>query len=707
MNATRVVVRVAHRWLSDAPSSSAPANVKRLAGYVVGAAKRRDLAQPEFAQALRVFADGAKHGAPVRDYATASMLVRACCTPGGAGAYVARELPTALEIFERTQARAPTPPELLAAAPLSAVAAAAAPRLQGRGRTWPDDDDGGDVEPRVCSEDGCDATPTFGSAVDGIALRCELHRRPGDEQVALTFRALGELSTAASHAAVLAATEERRLARADGSSTVDYGARARALLRLSALVCGHAIGRPDATASKWLHEARTFFLSCRRAAWLPRRETAMLERALTPLLAAGPPDVARRAINAWMFALVAVGDADAAWRAHEAGRAAGVPLDAAGANALVRASCDAQRVDRALDVIEEAEADGVGAATDPHVLCSLLYGAARCGDVGPALEAYEAAVRRGLRPDRPLLNALAHLHAKRGDIDVALDCLRDGRGLGGAAARRSRSAVPLQRERDEERDESRAVMAVLHACVAAGRHEQAFEIFAQLKLGGFAARDATILLPLMAAAKHLGEPRRARELFDGAVAAGGRPSAALLGAALIDAYADVRGAFDAFGRVAEAGAPTEEAVAALLAATVAAARPDAAARALEAGEARGVAPTDALRSLLLEAHAAAARRRRNRLPAALALYDRGRAEGWAWSLRSRRKLLGECARQGQLTPGLAILDECEANGEAAPFGIVETLFSQSHRRGVVSDEAWREWRDEGPSLEDEFRYKLD
>ena len=36
---------------------------------------------------------------------------------------------------------------------------------------------------------------------------------------------------------------------------------------------------------------------------------------------------------------------------------------------------------------------------------------------------------------------------------------------------------------------------------------------------------------------------------------------------LIDAYAggsDVRGAFDAFGRVAEAGAPTEEAVAALL-----------------------------------------------------------------------------------------------------------------------------------------------
>ena len=41
-------------------------------------------------------------------------------------------------------------------------------------------------------------------------------------------------------------------------------------------------------------------------------------------------------------------------------------------------------------------------------------------------------------------------------------------------------------------------MAVLHACVAAGRHEQAFEIFAQLKLGGFAARDATILLPLMA-----------------------------------------------------------------------------------------------------------------------------------------------------------------------------------------------------------------
>ena len=124
----------------------------------------------------------------------------------------------------------------------------------------------------------------------------------------------------------------------------------------------------------------------------------------------------------------------------------------------------------------------------------------------------------------------------------------------------------------------------------------------------------------------------------------------------------------------------------------------------------GVTPTDALRSLLLEAHAAAARRRRNRLPAALALYDRGRAEGWTWSLRSRRKLLGECARQGQLTPGLAILDEFEANGEVAPFGIVETLFSQSHRRGVVSDEAWREWRDEGPSLEDDedqFRYKLD
>ena len=36
----------------------------------------------------------APHGAPVRDYATASMLVRACCTPA-ARAYVARELPTA------------------------------------------------------------------------------------------------------------------------------------------------------------------------------------------------------------------------------------------------------------------------------------------------------------------------------------------------------------------------------------------------------------------------------------------------------------------------------------------------------------------------------------------------------------------------------------------------------------------------------------
>ena len=155
-----------------------------------------------------------------------------------------------------------------------------------------------------------------------------------------------------------------------------------------------------------------------------------------------------------MFALVAVGDADGAWRAHEAARAAGVPLDAAGANALVRASCDAQRVDRALDVIEEAEADGVGAATDPHVLCSLLYGAARCGDAGPALEAYEAAVRRGLRPDRPLLNALAHLHAKRGDIDVALDCLRDGRGLGGAAARAR--ARPFRSSANATRSATRA-----------------------------------------------------------------------------------------------------------------------------------------------------------------------------------------------------------------------------------------------------------
>ena len=88
----------------------------------------------------------------------------------------------------------------------------------------------------------------------------------------------------------------------------------------------------------------------------------------------------------------------------------------------------------------------------------------------------------------------------------------------------------------------------------------------------------------------------------------------------------------------------------------------------------------------------------------------GAPKEWAWSLRSRRKLLGECARQGQLTPGLALLDEFEANGEAVPFGLVETLFSQSHRRGVVSDEAMREWRDESPSLdegEDDFRYKLD
>ena len=146
-------------------------------------------------------------------------------------------------------------------------------------------------------------------------------------------------------------------------------------------------------------------------------------------------------------------------------------------------------------------------------------------------------------------------------------------------------------------------------------------------------------------------------------------------------------------------------MAALLTATVAAARPDAAARALEMAK-RGVAPTDALRSPF-----GSARRRRTSAPQPAARRARtvrpGRAEGWAWSLRSRRKLLGECARQGQLTPGLAILDEFEANGEAAPFGIVETLFSQSHRRGVVSDEAWREWRDEGPSLEDEFRYKLD
>ena len=430
--------RVAHRWLSDARRRR-PANVKRLAGYVVGAAKRRDLAQPEFAQA-RGLADGAKHGAPVRDYATASMLVRACCTPGGAGAYVARELPTALEIFERTQARAPTLPELLAAAPLSAVAAAA-PRLQGRGRTWPDDDGDGDVEPRTCSEDGCDATPTFGSAVDGIALRCE--RNAGRATSKWRSHSAHSASSTAVHAAVLAATEERRLARADGSTaTVDYGARARALPD-SALVCGHAIGRPGDVVQVAARGAHLLPLvpPCRVAA-APRDCDA---RACAHAAAAGPPDVARRAINAWMFALVAVGDADAAWRAHEAG-AAGVPLDAAGANALVRASCDAQRVDRALDAIEEAEADGVGAATDPHVLCSLLYGAARCGDVGPALEAYEAAVRRGLRPDRPLLNALAHLHAKRGDIDVALDCLRDGRGLrGGAALALGRSAAARTR----------------------------------------------------------------------------------------------------------------------------------------------------------------------------------------------------------------------------------------------------------------------
>ena len=144
-------------------------------------------------------------------------------------------------------------------------------------------------------------------------------------------------------------------------------------------------------------------------------------------------------------------------------------------------------------------------------------------------------------------------------------------------------------------------MAVLHACVAAGRHEQAFEIFAQLKLGGFAARDATILLPLMAAAKHLGEPRAAA-LFDNAVAAGMRPSAALLGAALIDAYAgggDVRGAFDAFGRVAERERPPRR--------RWRRCSPPPSRRRVRrrrtrarSRRARGVTPTDALRSLLLK-----------------------------------------------------------------------------------------------------------
>ena len=143
-------------------------------------------------------------------------------------------------------------------------------------------------------------------------------------------------------------------------------------------------------------------------------------------------------------------------------------------------------------------------------------------------------------------------------------------------------------------------------------------------------------------------------------------------------------------------------MAALLAATVAAARPDAAARALEAGEARGVAPTDALRSPFWEAHAAAARRRRNRLPAALALYDRGRAEGWAWSLRSRRKLLGECARQGQPRPGSRSSTSSRRTARWRFLGSSRPS-PQSHRRGVVSDEAWREWRDEGPSLEEEYR----
>ena len=79
--------------------------------------------------------------------------------------------------------------------------------------------------------------------------------------------------------------------------------------------------------------------------------------------------------------------------------------------------CEAQRVDRALDVIEEAEADGVGAATDPHVLCSLLYGAARCGDAGPALETYEAAVTA--------------LKAAQGSYSLGLDDMkRDYKRLG-------------------------------------------------------------------------------------------------------------------------------------------------------------------------------------------------------------------------------------------------------------------------------------
>ena len=222
-------------------------------------------------------------------------------------------------------------------------AAAAAPRrggprthVAGRRR------DGGDVEPRVCSEDGCDATPTFGSAVDGsrsAGRSCTAGRAMS--------RWRSHSARSASSRPPQATPLSSRPPRSGGSRAPTDGppprstmarARAAAPTQRAGLRPRDRAARRDGlqVAARGAH----LLLSCRRAA-LPRRETAMLERALTPLLAAGPATLrveasTRGCLRWWRWVTPTLRGA----RTRQA-RAAGVPLDAAGANALVRASCDA------------------------------------------------------------------------------------------------------------------------------------------------------------------------------------------------------------------------------------------------------------------------------------------------------------------------------------------------------------------------------
>ncbi len=513
-----------------------------------------DLAEldPDLQRATELFDCGKRRGLELHDRTTASMLARACCVPNSA--WERRELPRALHLFEAT--------------------------LQPANR--------GQLRQRwTCEAVACERIARYGDASIGVARACEEHRRLDEQRV--------DLNTEAALAIADSAVQSEEAL----PLHLEAAVRLYLYVAHAAVRSGHEPehGGPDEQLGVFLAALTRLFSACSAAQQLPQQTMLLVPALVGSVAAPGAQDGAidgardgaqdgardgallgtvgapgalsvvadgasraadgglagdvgdalgaadderllrrRRALNALIHACGRAGAVEAAWQAHGAGVAAGLPVDRYTVTALVSAASrtrERTRIAAALAIGTEA---GIAVHADPFVVSALLKAHALAGEHDAAFEAYERALAEGMRPTLAVTNALSLVYAATGDIeratslferarnaladetssdawtteampDVAMpeavaslshqtrsatdrqhaDADADagsGAGSGAGARAEGTSAVPSAGER-RGRDEDTAVSTLLHACVQAGAPERALATFEVLAANGY------------------------------------------------------------------------------------------------------------------------------------------------------------------------------------------------------------------------------